>query len=177
MESLPLPVGFHRSGSVWCEAGNQPTRSGGLCSRTGRVPQRYLHHEISCVVRPSKSRKRYLPRGTARALVINAGNANACTGKQGIADATAMTAALAAAVGCATTDALVASTGVIGRFLPMDRIEPAMRSSRGCGSARWADGSCPGDHDDRHGSETCDTHWGVERSSRCGSPGSARGPR
>src|SRR5437762_14099043 len=55
-----------------------------------------------------------LGRGQARALVVNSGNANAFTGKTG-RQSTALTAQTAAkAVGCATSDVFLASTGVIG---------------------------------------------------------------
>ncbi|OFX35325.1 MAG: bifunctional ornithine acetyltransferase/N-acetylglutamate synthase [Armatimonadetes bacterium RBG_16_67_12] len=60
--------------------------------------------------------------GRAQAVVINSGNANACTGAQGAADATAMAAAAATALGIPAETVLVASTGVIGRPLPMDKI-------------------------------------------------------
>lgn len=53
-----------------------------------------------------------------RAVVVNAGNANACTGERGHTDARAMQALAAEAVGCAPHQVLVLSTGVIGR--PMD---------------------------------------------------------
>src|SRR5262249_20579345 len=59
-----------------------------------------------------------LPRGTARALVVNSGNANAFTGKTG-KQATTLTAQIAAkAVGCTQNEAFLASTGVIGE--PLD---------------------------------------------------------
>src|SRR6185295_12344117 len=59
-----------------------------------------------------------LKRGKARALVVNSGNANAFTGKTG-KQSTALTAQIAAkAVGCATSDVFLASTGVIGE--PLD---------------------------------------------------------
>ena len=56
--------------------------------------------------------------GTARAVVINSGVANAATGSRGLDDARRMAALTADAVGCAADDVLVASTGVIGTFLP-----------------------------------------------------------
>jgi glutamate N-acetyltransferase/amino-acid N-acetyltransferase len=56
--------------------------------------------------------------GGARAIVVNSGCANACTGEAGMATARDMAAAAAAAVGCAPGDVLVASTGVIG--VPLD---------------------------------------------------------
>lgn len=60
--------------------------------------------------------------GTARAIVTNSGCANACTGPQGMADAREMARLTAEAVGCPVEHALVASTGVIGVNLKMDRL-------------------------------------------------------
>lgn len=60
--------------------------------------------------------------GQLRAVVVNSGNANACTGRQGEADAYAMRAAAADAFGLAAAEVAVASTGVIGELLPMDRV-------------------------------------------------------
>jgi glutamate N-acetyltransferase/amino-acid N-acetyltransferase len=58
----------------------------------------------------------------ARAIVVNAGCANACTGEQGMADAREMAALTATALGCQPADVLVTSTGVIGVNLPMDKV-------------------------------------------------------
>src|SRR5262245_44106848 len=52
--------------------------------------------------------------GVCRALVVNSGNANACTGPQGMADALETTRLVAAGLGVAEAEVLVASTGVIG---------------------------------------------------------------
>ncbi len=60
--------------------------------------------------------------GKARAVVINSGCANACTGEQGTKDAVEMAELTARHVGVAMDDVLVASTGVIGTLLPMERI-------------------------------------------------------
>lgn len=62
--------------------------------------------------------ERNLADGRARAVVVNSGNANACTGADGLADAEATTEAVARELGCAPTDVLPLSTGVIG--VPMD---------------------------------------------------------
>src|SRR5687768_6119458 len=62
------------------------------------------------------------PSGTVRAVVVNSGNANACTGERGLKDAHEMARLAAAAVGADERDALVMSTGVIGVFLPMEKI-------------------------------------------------------
>jgi len=76
-----------------------------------------------CVVTRS-----HLKRGKLRAIVVNSGNANACTAEQGERDAVAMAQAAADAVGCSPYEVAVASTGVIGVPLPIDRIATAVRS-------------------------------------------------
>jgi glutamate N-acetyltransferase/amino-acid N-acetyltransferase len=58
--------------------------------------------------------------GAAQAVLVNSGNANACTGTQGVADAREMVALTARALGIAEEFVLVASTGVIGVPLPME---------------------------------------------------------
>jgi glutamate N-acetyltransferase/amino-acid N-acetyltransferase len=61
--------------------------------------------------------------GVAQAVVVNSGCANACTGDAGLRDARTMTADTARLVGCPVEHVLVASTGVIGVALPMDKIQ------------------------------------------------------
>ena len=65
--------------------------------------------------------------GKAQAVIINAGCANACTGEQGVKDAKAMTQAAAKKLGLSAEAVLVASTGVIGQKLPVDRIEAGVK--------------------------------------------------
>ncbi|MCC7355693.1 MAG: bifunctional glutamate N-acetyltransferase/amino-acid acetyltransferase ArgJ [Anaerolineae bacterium] len=62
-----------------------------------------------------------------RAVVINSGGANACTGPQGLTDARHTARLAAAALGCPSDAVLVMSTGVIGQPLKMDRIEDGIR--------------------------------------------------
>ena len=69
----------------------------------------------------------HLQDGIAQAIVINSGNANACTGDGGMADAHMMAKIAAAELGINDTLVLVASTGVIGKRLPMDKIEAAIK--------------------------------------------------
>src|SRR5438874_13652535 len=58
-----------------------------------------------------------------RAVAINSGNANACTGERGLRDAEEMARLAAAACGLASGNhALVLSTGIIGEFMPMEKI-------------------------------------------------------
>jgi glutamate N-acetyltransferase / amino-acid N-acetyltransferase len=71
------------------------------------------------------SRER-LKRGGIRAIIMNSGCANACTGKQGLLDASEMTELTAKNIGIKKEEVLVASTGVIGKMLPMERIRAAL---------------------------------------------------
>jgi len=66
--------------------------------------------------------QRHIARGRAQAIVANSGCANACTGEQGLADAQRMANLAAAKLGISSEEVLVASTGVIGVPLPMDKI-------------------------------------------------------
>lgn len=66
--------------------------------------------------------REHLDDGTARAVVLNSGNANACTGAQGLQDARRMCQDTATALGLAANEVLVCSTGVIGVELPMAAI-------------------------------------------------------
>src|SRR5947199_766359 len=75
-----------------------------------------------CAAPVQVSRAR-LPRADARAIVVCSGNANACTGEQGLADARRMAELVAAELRCSPEQVLVASTGVIGRPLPMAVLE------------------------------------------------------
>jgi glutamate N-acetyltransferase/amino-acid N-acetyltransferase len=75
--------------------------------------------------------KRNLKRGAARAIVVNAGNANACTGRQGTLDAKAMAAETASALGIKPASVVVASTGVIGVPMDMPRVRDGIRAAAG----------------------------------------------
>ena len=68
----------------------------------------------------------HLARSSPRALVINAGNANAGTGHAGLADARACCQALARHLDCAPAQVLPFSTGVIGEALPVERLVNAL---------------------------------------------------
>jgi glutamate N-acetyltransferase/amino-acid N-acetyltransferase len=75
-----------------------------------------------CAAPVRVSRER-LPSAEARGVVVCSGNANACTGQRGLDDARRMAALAAEASGCRPEQMLVCSTGVIGRPLPMTKIE------------------------------------------------------
>jgi glutamate N-acetyltransferase/amino-acid N-acetyltransferase len=72
----------------------------------------------------------HLPSSGIRAVICNSGCANACTGERGEHD-TAMTAVFVSKIcGIPTDSVLMASTGVIGKFLPMDKIEKALPAAK-----------------------------------------------
>lgn len=77
--------------------------------------------------------------GHTRAVVVNSGCANACTGSDGMRHAEAMAARTATTLGCAISEVLVASTGVIGVKLDMDKV------AQGISSAAAALGTSGGD--------------------------------
>jgi glutamate N-acetyltransferase/amino-acid N-acetyltransferase len=82
--------------------------------------------------------KRRLPSGEARGLVTNSGNANAFTGRAGAEAAKRVAEAAARAIGCATDDVLLASTGVIGEPLPWAKIARTMgRLAKNGSAASW----------------------------------------
>ncbi len=70
--------------------------------------------------------KERIKKGVCRAIIVNSGNANCCTGERGIRDAETMAALSASELGISENLVLVASTGVIGEPMPMDKIESAM---------------------------------------------------
>ena len=78
---------------------------------------------------PVRASKKVIATGMAHAITANAGCANACTGEQGEKDAAAMQDITATALGCKADDVVVASTGVIGVNLPMDKMENGIKQA------------------------------------------------
>lgn len=70
-----------------------------------------------------------VPSEQIRAVVINSGNANACTGERGLTDARQMTSIVAEELSTNSENVLVCSTGVIGHFLPMETVGRGIRSA------------------------------------------------
>lgn len=71
--------------------------------------------------------REHLRDGKAQAIICNSGNANACSGEQGLQDAGRMAALTAEMLGISAADVAVASTGVIGEYLPMETVEAGIR--------------------------------------------------
>ncbi len=79
-----------------------------------------------CAAPVQVCRERLAGGGAMRAMLVNAGNANAATGSGGLDDARATTAAVAQALGCDAAQVLPFSTGVIGQRLPLARMLDAV---------------------------------------------------
>jgi glutamate N-acetyltransferase / amino-acid N-acetyltransferase len=70
--------------------------------------------------------REHLSSPTAQAVVVISKNANVATGSEGLANAREVVAGVAEAIGCGSSDVLIASTGVIGRQYPMDRVRAGL---------------------------------------------------
>ncbi len=135
--SVTAPRGFRASG-VFCDIKRLGTGSGSdkgekrdLALIVSDVPATVagLFTTNQVCAAPVKLCIERVRRGTARAIVVNSGNANACTGRQGRADALAMTTAAARALGLRATDVLVGSTGRIGVTLPMANVRAGIEAA------------------------------------------------
>lgn len=102
---------------------------------------------------PVKWDRALVPSSRVRAVVVNAGNANAATGAQGEANVRRTAEAVAAALGCQAEQVLVASTGVIGRQLPIDKVTAGVAAA-----AAVLEASAEGFHAASTAIMTTDTH-------------------
>ncbi len=131
------PQGFRTTG-VFCDIKRLGTGKG---SRKGaKRDLALLVSEVPCAVAgmfttnqicaaPVKVCIPRVAKGLAQAVVINSGNANACTGRQGFKDALAMTRLAERALGLAEGYALVGSTGRIGVALPMNQVQTGIHQA------------------------------------------------
>lgn len=119
--SITAPKGF-TSGGLHC--GLKKTERNDLAAILCEVPATAAAVYTTNVFQaaPLKVTRESLANGTLQAVIVNSGNANACTGEQGEADACEMRAAAARVLGVHEQDVAVASTGVIGELLKMDRV-------------------------------------------------------
>lgn len=124
----PLPPGFRFAG-VACgiKPSGKPDLSLIVTDRPVVAAGVYTQNQI--VAAPVLLCRDRTPSDIIRAVVTNSGNANACTGDQGIADAEAMALLVADQVGCSIREVLVMSTGVIGCRLPMDRVASGIEAA------------------------------------------------
>ncbi len=112
-------LGF-RSAALHCGIKKSGALDLALLAAETAVPSAALFTTNLAKAAPVLASQRHLQRtgGYTRAIVVNSGCANACTGEQGMRDARAMASATAVALGCDMEQVLVASTGVIGVTLP-----------------------------------------------------------
>jgi glutamate N-acetyltransferase/amino-acid N-acetyltransferase len=90
------------------------------------------------IAAPCVVTRRHLQQGRLRGIVVNSGNANACTGEQGERHAVMMARAAAQRIGCDPYEVAVASTGVIGVPLPVERVMKAVKGM-GLRPGLWID--------------------------------------
>jgi glutamate N-acetyltransferase/amino-acid N-acetyltransferase len=129
MHSDPLPRGYRFAG-VHCGIRPDPNRLD-LALLVSDTPAAAagVFTQNRVVAAPVLVCRERLPARDARGVVICSGNANACTGQRGLDDARRMTAGAAEAAHGRDEQMLVCSTGVIGRHLPMDRVEAGIRKA------------------------------------------------
>jgi glutamate N-acetyltransferase/amino-acid N-acetyltransferase len=129
--SIVAPQGFLASG-VFCDIkrlgtgkGSQKGRKRDLALVVSEVPATvagmFTTNQVCAA--PVKVCAKRVRGGTAQAIVVNSGNANACTGQQGMKDALAMTAMLAKYLHLPEPYVLVGSTGRIGVPMPMSNVK------------------------------------------------------
>jgi glutamate N-acetyltransferase/amino-acid N-acetyltransferase len=119
----PLPAGYRFAGVVSGLRTEPDRRDLALIVSDRPAACAGIFTQNRVAAAPVQVCRERLPRADARGVVVCSGNANACTGEQGLADARRMTELAGESVGCAAEQFLVASTGVIGRPLPMSVLE------------------------------------------------------
>src|SRR5512137_197684 len=135
--SVTAPQGFLASG-VFCDIKRLGTGKGSnkgskrdLALIVSEVPATvagmFTTNQICAA--PVKVCAERVKRGQAQAIVVNSGNANACTGRQGLADAKEMTAYAAKLLHMAPEQVLVGSTGRIGVTMPMANVRSGIQAA------------------------------------------------
>lgn len=121
LSSITLPKGFRAAGGT---AGLKPSGKPDLALIVADHPcpwaAVFTQNEVCGA--PITVGREHIAAGKGIAFVVNSGCSNVATGARGIANAKRMCDALAHAIGCDRAQVLPASTGVIGRHLPIDKI-------------------------------------------------------
>ena len=127
---MNLPQGFRASGVA---AGLKPSGRPDVGLLVSDVPAAavgvFTTNRVQAA--PITVTKRHVRRGAARGIVVNAGNANACTGSHGIKDARAMAKEAAGLLKAKEQQILVASTGVIGVPMDMEKTKAGVKAAAG----------------------------------------------
>ncbi len=129
--STRVPKGFRLAG-VYCGLKRDP-RKKDLALVVSEVPAVAAGVYTTNLVyaAPVALDRSRTPSDRIRAVVINSGNANACTGPRGLEDATKMARLAAEACGAEAEEALVLSTGIIGAYMPMDKVAAGIQAASG----------------------------------------------
>jgi glutamate N-acetyltransferase/amino-acid N-acetyltransferase len=119
---LLSPAGF-RASAVYAgiKSSNRPDVALLTCTRAVAAAAVFTTNKVFAA--PVKVGREHVRSGKLCGIVVNAGNANACTGEQGIADARRMCEVAASVTGCKPKEMLPSSTGIIGHLLPMEKVE------------------------------------------------------
>jgi glutamate N-acetyltransferase/amino-acid N-acetyltransferase len=125
---LLSPGGF-RAGAVYAGIKSTPKPDVGLLVADAACSAAAVFTTNRVVAAPVVLGRKHIAGGLLRAIVVNSGNANACTGAQGNKDAVAMCKQTAAAIGCNATQVLPSSTGIIGHLMPMKKIATGIASA------------------------------------------------
>lgn len=130
--TIASPKGFYADG-IHCGVKKRKADLGWLFSEVpASAAAVFTTNQVQAA--PVLVTREQLKTGKLRGVIVNSGNANACTGEQGIADAREMIALAAAQAGVASEEVAVASTGIIGRPLPMATIAAGIRQLSHSGS-------------------------------------------
>ena len=119
---LLSPLGFRASG-VYAGIKSKQAPDVGLLLSDTLCPAAALFTTNKVAAAPVKIGRRHALAGQLQGAVVNSGNANACTGGQGDKDAMVMCELAAGVAGCKREQILPASTGIIGHFLPMEKVQ------------------------------------------------------
>lgn len=140
---LLSPAGF-RAGAAYAGIKSKRTPDVGLlvCDGDSTSAVAFTTNEVFAA--PIAVGREHASSGRLRAVVVNSGNANACTGPQGIRDAREMCRVAAQHLSCAPRLVLPSSTGIIGHHLPMAKVRRGI-----AGAAR--DMGCSREHALRFG--------------------------
>lgn len=122
---ITAPLGFQAAG-IHCGIKKPDLLDLALCVSDVSGPIAGVFTKNRVVAAPVLLDRRHLRSRRGRAIIVNSGNANACTGKQGLVAAKTMATAVAQHLSIPVHQVFVGSTGVIGRVLPIDRITAAV---------------------------------------------------
>jgi glutamate N-acetyltransferase/amino-acid N-acetyltransferase len=166
MKAVTFPRGFRASGiACGLKESGKPDLALIVSDVPASVAGMFTQNRV--VAAPVTLSRTVVRGGSARATVVNSGNANACTGAQGDLDAREMAQLTAAQLGCEAVEVLVASTGIIGRPLAMERLRsgiPAAAAELSAeGGTDAANAICTTDAYPKTGEETVQLAGGEVR--------------